>query len=95
MALDILAVGRAVSCHALQPRHPSRMRPHRAPPSRFLADQEKSGAFGTGVGRTRHPMLGAAEQPSVAVWEPSRNQRFTKSPSLQSAGAALSVNMLK
>jgi len=48
MALDILAVERAVSCDPLQPRHPSRMRSRRAPPSRFWADQEKSGAFGTG-----------------------------------------------
>ena len=48
-----------------------------------------------GVGRTRHPRMGAAEQPSVAVWEPSRNQRLTKFPALQSAGAALSVNLLK
>jgi hypothetical protein len=39
-------------------------------------------------------MLGAAGQPSVAVREPSRNQRPTKFPSLQSAGAALSVNLL-
>jgi hypothetical protein len=38
--------------------------------------------------------MGAAEQPSVAVWEPSRNQRPTKFPPLQSAGAALSVNLL-
>jgi hypothetical protein len=37
-----------VSCDALQPRHPSRMRARRAAPSRFWADQEKSGAFGTG-----------------------------------------------
>ena len=48
-----------------------------------------------GVGRTRHPMLGAAEQPSVAPREPSRNQRLTKFPVLQSAGAALSVNLWK
>jgi len=37
-----------VGCDALQPRHPSRMRPRRASPSRFWADEEKSGAFGTG-----------------------------------------------
>jgi hypothetical protein len=47
-----------------------------------------------GVERTRHPKLGAAEQPSVAEREPSRNQRPTKFPSLQSAGPALSVNLL-
>jgi hypothetical protein len=47
-----------------------------------------------GVGRTRHPRLRAAGQLSVAVREPSRNQRPTKFPSLQSAGAALSVNLL-
>ncbi len=39
-------------------------------------------------------MLGAAEQPSVAVEEPSRIQRLTKFPALQSAGAALSVKLL-
>jgi hypothetical protein len=39
--------------------------------------------------------MGAAEQPSVALWEPSKNQRVTKSPALQSAGAALSVNLLE
>ena len=38
-----------VGCDALQPRHPSRMRRRRAPPIRFLADQEKSGACGTGM----------------------------------------------
>jgi hypothetical protein len=43
---------------------------------------------------TRHPRLGAAGQPSVAVRDPSRNQRPTKFPSLQSARAALSVNLL-
>jgi hypothetical protein len=32
--------------------------------------------------------LGAAEQPSGALWEPPRNQRLTKFP-------ALSVNLLK
>ena len=39
-------------------------------------------------------MLGAAEQPSVAVEEPSRIQRLTKFPALQSAEAALSVKLL-
>jgi hypothetical protein len=39
--------------------------------------------------------MGAVQQPSVAVWEPSRNQRVTKFLALQSAGAALSVNLLK
>jgi hypothetical protein len=39
--------------------------------------------------------MSAAEQPSVAVEEPSRNQRVTKFPALQSAGAALSLNLLK
>jgi hypothetical protein len=39
--------------------------------------------------------MGAAEQPSVALWEPPRNQRLTKFPALLSAGAALSVNLLK
>jgi hypothetical protein len=40
------------------------------------------------------PRLGAAGQPSVAAREPSRNQRPTKFPALQSTGAALSVNFL-
>jgi hypothetical protein len=48
-----------------------------------------------GVGRTRHPRMGAAEQPAVAIWEPARNHRLTRFPSLQSAEAALSVNLLK
>jgi len=30
------------------PEHPSWMRSRRAPPNQFLADQEESGAFGTG-----------------------------------------------
>jgi Resolvase, N terminal domain len=34
--------------NAFHPRHPSRLRPRRDPPSRFLADEEKSGAYGTG-----------------------------------------------
>src|SRR2546429_9062632 len=48
-----------------------------------------------GVGRTRHPMLGAADQPSVAPREPSSNQRLTTFPVLQSAGAARSVDLMK
>jgi hypothetical protein len=48
-----------------------------------------------GVGRTRHPRMGAAEQPAVAIWEPARNHRLTRFPPLQSAEAALSVNLLK
>jgi hypothetical protein len=52
---------------AFQPRHSSRMRPRRAPASRFLADQEKSVAFGTGSWKGHAtPMVGAAEQPAVA-----------------------------
>ena len=47
-----------------------------------------------GVGRTRHSRIGAAEQPSVAVRQPSKNQRLAKSPTLQSAGTALSVDLL-
>jgi hypothetical protein len=39
--------------------------------------------------------MGAEEQPSVALWEPSRNERVTKFPALQIAGASLSVNLLK
>src|SRR6266480_4614536 len=45
-----------VGCDALQPRHPSRMRPRLAPPSRFWADQEKSGAFGTGSWTDTSPL---------------------------------------
>ena len=48
-----------------------------------------------GVGRTRHPKLGAAEQPSVAVLEPSRNQWLTKFRALYSAARVLSVNSVK
>jgi hypothetical protein len=39
--------------------------------------------------------MGAAEQPSLAVGAPSRNQRVTRFPALESAVAALSVNLLK
>jgi hypothetical protein len=38
--------------------------------------------------------MGAAEQPSIAEMHPLRNQRVTKFPALQSAGAELSVNLL-
>jgi len=73
MALDILAVGRAVSCDALQSRHPSRMRPRRAPPSRFLADQEKIGAYGTGSWTDTSPPNGCRTATEVAVWELAEN----------------------
>jgi hypothetical protein len=45
-------------CDVLQPRHLSRMRPRRAPLSRFLADQEKSGAYGTGSWMDTQPQNG-------------------------------------
>ena len=60
----------------------------------FWPTKRRSVPTAPGVGRTRHPRLGAAGQPSVAVRELSRNQRPTKFPSLQIAGAALSVNLL-
>jgi hypothetical protein len=39
--------------------------------------------------------MGAAQQPSVAVQEPSRNQRVMKFRALHSAARALAVNLLK
>ncbi|HTF23473.1 MAG TPA: IS66 family insertion sequence element accessory protein TnpB, partial [Candidatus Limnocylindria bacterium] len=63
-------------------------------PSRCLRPEELNLLIHGWEG-TRHPKLGAAEQSSVAVREPSRNQRLTKSPTMQNAGAALSVNLLK
>ena len=53
---------------ALQPRHPSRMRPRRASASRFLADQEKSVAFGTGSWTDTPPLKGRCAVSLVAVW---------------------------
>src|ERR1700731_837527 len=58
-------------------------------------ERRKSGAFGTGSWTDTPPHVGCCRQRSVALWEPSRYQRLTKSPTLQSAGAALSVNLLK
>ena len=83
-----------MNCDALQTRRPSRMRPRRAPASRFLAGHVKSGAFGTGSWTDTPPRFGCCMAAEVAVREPSRNQRPTISPSLQSAGAALSANLL-
>ena len=82
----------AAICDALQPRHPNRMRPRGAPPIGFW--QTREGRCLRHRELDGHAKLGAAGQPSVAVREPSRNQRPTKFPSLQSAGAALSVNVL-
>ena len=62
------------------------MRPRRAPPSRFLADQEKIGAYGTGSWTDTPPQVGSCRATFACCTGTIKKSATYEIPFTQSAG---------